>query len=52
MSNLDTLILAIGCFYVSIWTTRVLALIYRSFCGTKCTTERYGKKTWAVVAGI
>jgi hypothetical protein len=52
MSTLDTIILVIGTFYVSIWTTRILSLIYRSFYGVHCTTQRYGEKSWALVAGI
>ena len=52
MSWLDILVVTIGTFYFSIWCTRILALIQRSYFGTECTTERYGEKTWAIVAGI
>jgi len=34
MSRLDILILVIGIFYFTVWCTRILSLILRSFFGT------------------
>ena len=48
----DNIVLAIGCFYVAIWTSKILCLFARTFMGTECTTQRYGQKSWALVAGI
>jgi len=31
--------------------SRVLLCFYRAVLGTECTTERYGKNSWAVVTG-
>ena len=44
------------CWYVGFvqlawWISRVVALVYRTYFGTDCTTERYGEDSWAVVTG-
>ena len=44
--------LALGLFTLVVWTYRTLCMLLRN-CGfgTKCTTARYGKDSWAVVTG-
>ena len=49
--DLEILVFFIGFFYLLIWTSRWVMVIYRTFLGTECTTERYGKDTWAVITG-
>ena len=44
--------LALGLFTGIVWTYRTLCVILRiAGFGTKCTTDRYGKDSWAVVTG-
>ena len=44
--------LALGLFTGTVWTYRALCVLLRSIgFGTKCTTARYGKDSWAVVTG-
>lgn len=45
------IIFYLGAYQLIIWTWRVLSLLGRTFFGTKCTVERYGKDSWAVVTG-
>ena len=46
------LALALGFFTLSIWTYRTMCVLARSAgLGTKCTIERYGKGSWAIVTG-
>lgn len=53
MSDLDLEILVffIGFFYLLIWSYRWIAVFYRTFLGTECTTDRYGNNSWAVITG-
>ena len=51
MIDLYTLIVVIGAYQVSWWVVRFLQVFYRVCFGTKCTTERYGENSWAVVTG-
>ncbi len=44
-------IVYLGALTVFIWLCKILQLFYRTFCGTSCTTKRYGAKSWAVVTG-
>ena len=46
------LALSLGLFTGTVWTFRTLCVLARS-CGfgTKCTVDRYGKDSWAVVTG-
>ena len=44
--------MALGLFTGIVWTYRTLCVILRcAGFGTKCTTARYGKDSWAVVTG-
>lgn len=44
--------LALGLFTATVWVYRTLCVFARSFgLGTRCTTARYGKDSWAVVTG-
>ena len=40
-----------GIYQLCWWLYRTLRLIYRTVLGTKCTTARYGRDSWAVVTG-
>ncbi len=43
---------ALGMFTVAVWTYRTACVLARSFgFGTRCTTARYGKDSWAVITG-
>ena len=56
---MDTLItiwyysaLALGMFTAAVWIYRTVCVFARSFgFGTRCTTARYGKDSWAVITG-
>ena len=41
----------LGALQISLWTYRVLKLVYYSFFGAHLTAERYGVESWAVVTG-
>lgn len=44
--------LTLGLFTGIVWTYRTLCVLLRNFgFGTKCTTARYGKDSWAIVTG-
>jgi len=44
--------LAFGLFTAVVWVYRTICVLARSFgLGTRCTTARYGEKSWAVVTG-
>ena len=44
--------LALGLFTIIVWTYRTCCVLGRSLgFGTRCTTARYGKDSWAVVTG-
>ena len=43
--------LTLGLFQLSVWLGRTLKLITRTVAGTRCTTDRYGVDSWAVVSG-
>ena len=49
--DLEIAVFFVGFYYLVLWTTRYCWLILRTFLGTKCTTERYGKGSWAIVTG-
>ena len=51
MIDLYQLIVMVGAYQVAWWVYRWLGLLYRTFFGTKATTERYGAGSWAVVTG-
>ena len=50
-STLNTITTGLGLFQIAVWIYRALYLAYQHKYGTRCTTERYGKGTWAVVTG-
>lgn len=41
----------LGVCQISLWTYRVLRLVYFLFFGAHLTTQRYGEDSWAVVTG-
>ena len=41
----------VGCYILAWWTYRTLCVCLRGCCGTKCSTNRYGEDSWAVVTG-
>ena len=49
--DLEILIFFIGIYYILLWIYRWLCLGARTIFGTKCTTQRYGKDSWAIVTG-
>lgn len=49
--DLFNLIVLIGAYQFVWWVGRVIMMLYRTCFGTKCTTERYGENSWAVVTG-
>ena len=49
--DVEILLFFIGFYYVILWHSRYLRMIFRIYCGTHCTAERYGKESWAVVTG-
>ena len=53
LSDLDPeiLIFFIGFFYLCKWMVRWVIVTYRSFYGTKCTADRYGVDSWAIITG-
>ncbi len=46
-----TIIFLIGAFYLAKILIRLLSTLYKIFLGTRITTERYGKDSWAVITG-
>lgn len=49
--DLEVILFFIGFFYMSLWASRYLWMIHRTYFGVECTTERYGKDSWAIVTG-
>jgi hypothetical protein len=41
----------IGIYYLGTWTYRIISAAYITLWGTKCTTERYGSDTYAIITG-
>ena len=51
MENLYSLIVMIGAYQFAWWAFRLFRVFYMAIFGTKCTTQRYGENSWAVVTG-
>ena len=51
MFSIYDIIIYFGIYQLGWWIYRTVCLIFRTFFGTKCTTERYGHDSWAVVTG-
>ena len=51
MISLYDMAIYLGMYQLAWWLYRTLCLVYRTFFGTKCTTERYGHDSWAVITG-
>lgn len=51
MVDLYTLIVWVGAYQVAWWLVRFLKVFFWACFGTKCTTQRYGEGSWAVVTG-
>jgi len=49
--DLEVAVFFIGFYYMALWIMRYCQLAGRTCFGTKCTVERYGKGTWALVTG-
>ena len=49
--NWYTIIVLIGIYQVTWWLGRFIQIFWRLCFGTKCTTERYGPNSWAIVTG-
>jgi 17beta-estradiol 17-dehydrogenase / very-long-chain 3-oxoacyl-CoA reductase len=49
--DLEILVFFIGIYYLTKWSFRTVKAIHRSFYGTKCTPERYGHESWAIITG-
>ena len=48
---INTITIGLGLFQLCVWIYRALCLAYRHKYGTRCSTERYGEGTWAVITG-
>ena len=51
MLSIYELIIYAGVYQLGWWVYRIVCLILRTLFGTKCTTERYGHDSWAVITG-
>jgi 17beta-estradiol 17-dehydrogenase / very-long-chain 3-oxoacyl-CoA reductase len=51
MISLYDLAIYLGMYQLAWWLYRTLSLVFRTFFGTKCTTQRYGHDSWAVITG-
>ena len=49
--DIEVLMFFIGFFYCFKWVFRFVMVAVRTVFGTRCTTERYGKDSWAVITG-
>jgi len=49
--DIEILVFFIGFYYFCLWCFRYGKMYYRNYFGTRCTTERYGKDSWAIVTG-
>ena len=49
--QIESVVLYLGLYVLTLWTYRLLCVIIRHFFGVHASTQRYGEDSWAVITG-